>query len=171
MDAGHADVIVKGQINGQLRGWVRLADGSYQSDDAFADPIDQTSLLQLAQTAGQQLTFTAVPPGSGIRMGVDRDNDAELDFIDNCPDMPNSDQTDTDGDGIGDACPPGCYGDFDNDGDVDGVDASTFSADFGSQSCHSGTRCEGDFDNDGDVDGVDASHFANDFGRTNCPIN
>ena len=170
MDAGHADVIVKGTINNRLRGWSRLADGRYQSDDAFQLPISETTLLQLAQTPGQALTFTAVPPGTGIRMGIDRDNDLELDFVDNCPTVPNADQTDSDGDGRGDACPASCYADFDHDGDVDGIDASTFSADFGVQTCLNGTLCEGDFDLDGDVDGVDAARFSSEFGRNNCAL-
>ena len=34
----------------------------------------------------------------------DRDHDGVPDNIDNCPDTPNPDQLDTDGDGIGDAC-------------------------------------------------------------------
>ena len=60
-----------------------------------------------------------------------------------------------------------CQGDFDFDGDVDGSDLSTFSADFGRTDCHGG--CEGDFDQDGDVDGTDLSTFSADFGRTDCP--
>jgi len=39
-------------------------------------------------------------------------------YLDNCPSVPNSDQTDTDGDGLGDACDP----DDDNDGIADAVD-------------------------------------------------
>jgi len=34
----------------------------------------------------------------------DRDKDGVLDLADNCPDMPNADQTDSNGNGIGDAC-------------------------------------------------------------------
>ncbi len=60
-----------------------------------------------------------------------------------------------------------CLGDFDNDQDVDGVDLSTFAADFGRTDCTD--DCEGDFDGDGDVDGMDLSTFAADFGRTDCP--
>src|SRR5262249_4570653 len=32
-----------------------------------------------AGTAGQELTYTCVPPGSGIRMGIDRDEDGLFD--------------------------------------------------------------------------------------------
>jgi hypothetical protein len=35
-------------------------------------------LLAAAQTPGQELTFTAVPPGSGERIALDRDEDGVL---------------------------------------------------------------------------------------------
>lgn len=167
---GLNQVIVKGVIAGVARGWVRLNDGTYQSDDATEVPLTEAQLFQLAQAADQQLTFTAVPKGTAIRMAVDRDNDLILDQNDNCPSTPNNDQADTDADGIGDACPEDCVADFDNDGDVDGIDAATFGADFGATSCSSSTLCEGDFDVDGDVDGIDSATFSADFGRSDCPI-
>ncbi len=171
MDIDNNEIIVKGRIGGMQRGWFRHTDGLYQGDDTFTGPISETQLLQLAQTAGQNLTFTAVPVGTSVRMGVDRDNDLVLDQNDNCPAVPNTDQADTNGDGIGDACPDFCQADFDNDGDVDGIDAGTFGADFGRIDCATGSVCEGDFDLDNDVDGTDASIFSNEFGRINCPLN
>ena len=37
------------------------------------------------QSAGQEITYTAVPPVSGLRLGIDRDLDGVLDNDDNCP--------------------------------------------------------------------------------------
>ncbi len=67
---------------------------------------------RLAASQGP-LTYTCAPPGSGTRMGIDRDEDTVLDGLDNCPAVANTDQADGDDDGIGDACdpiftPPGC---------------------------------------------------------------
>ncbi len=59
-----------------------------------------------------------------VRSLPDRDNDAVPDDDDNCPDNANSDQADSDDDGIGDVCdsqePVPC--DIDGDGDVDIMD-------------------------------------------------
>ncbi len=65
---------------------------------------------------------------------------------------------------------PLCEGDFDHDGDVDGSDLATFSADFGRTDCNPMNPCPGDFDHDGDVDGSDLSTFSADYGRVDCPI-
>ncbi len=58
--------------------------------------------------------------GSGtiFRLIVDLDADGIYDTLDNCPAVPNPDQADADGDGIGDVCDP----DHDNDGVPDAED-------------------------------------------------
>ena len=173
MDAGDNDVIVKGNIAGVQRGAMRNDDGTFHLDDIAVPAMPEETLLDLAKTAGQELTFTAVPNGSAVRMGIDRDTDDYLDANDNCPGVFNPGQEDTNGNGVGDACEPpapACLADFDNDGDVDGTDSAIFAADFGRTNCSSGPACEADFDLDNDVDGIDASVFASEFGRIDCPI-
>jgi hypothetical protein len=80
------------------------------------------------------------------------------------------------GNSCGDACE--CEGNFDDDPDVDGSDASTFKTDFGrskiSDPCTNAISCNGDFECDIDVDGTNATQFKRDFGRSKivnpCPI-
>ena len=89
MDKGDNEVIVKGSLvkgnSTRAFGGTRLENGSFQLDDINTQPISESALLKIAETSGQELTFTAVPLGSSRRMGVDRDDDRVLDANDNCP--------------------------------------------------------------------------------------
>ncbi|MDX2168367.1 MAG: hypothetical protein SF182_14935, partial [Deltaproteobacteria bacterium] len=78
-DANHCDLIVKGVVGGQQRGWVYAGGNNFRSDRASEGLIDKTTLRQQAGTAGQDLTYTCVPLGAGQRMGVDRDEDTYFD--------------------------------------------------------------------------------------------
>jgi hypothetical protein len=103
---------------------------------------------------------------------VDSDGDGVVDCNDNCPTKPNPGQEDSyppGGNGCGDACE--CEGNFDDDYDQDGTDASVFKVDFGRSKisgtpCTSAVPCNGDFECDTDVDGTNASTFKVDFGRS-----
>ena len=70
-------VVVKVLEGGREKGYARLADGTYQPDDN-GPAITEAALRQKADPAGEAftLTFTATPPGSEIRMGLDRDDDS-----------------------------------------------------------------------------------------------
>jgi len=76
---GECDLVVKGVIGGEPRGAYRTAAGDFQFDRVAEAPVDDASVRGLASTAGQELTYTCVPPGSGIRIGVDRDGDTVFD--------------------------------------------------------------------------------------------
>ncbi|MEM9729565.1 MAG: hypothetical protein AAF997_13330 [Myxococcota bacterium] len=76
------DLIAKGVVGGTQRGWsYNPGTNVFDSDDA-SDPLapwDRNDLVAAAQQANQSVTFTCVPPGSGVRMGIDRDLDGNLD--------------------------------------------------------------------------------------------
>jgi hypothetical protein len=78
------DLVVKGILNGTPRGWI-LSQASanrgetiFQSD-RFEEHHSFEALQQIAAEPTQELTFTCVPPGSGIRIGIDRDEDGTYD--------------------------------------------------------------------------------------------
>jgi DNA-binding beta-propeller fold protein YncE len=76
---GRCDLVVKGAVDGIERGWVRTATGQFTSDRVWEPPLADETLRALAAAPGQALTYTCVPPGSGMRVGVDRDEDGALD--------------------------------------------------------------------------------------------
>jgi len=73
--AGVCDLTAHGVRNGEDRGWLYLpaAGGSFTSDRAAEANVSRVALLAGATTG--PLTFTCVPPGSGRRIGIDRDGD------------------------------------------------------------------------------------------------
>ncbi|WNO10785.1 hypothetical protein [Teredinibacter sp. KSP-S5-2] len=72
------DLVVKGVIDGQQRSYLMHADGSYQSDK-IQEVLNDSELRKLVSKHNQTLTFTCVPPGSGIWMGIDHDEDGIYD--------------------------------------------------------------------------------------------
>ncbi|WP_299115898.1 choice-of-anchor B family protein [uncultured Winogradskyella sp.] len=89
---------------------------------------------------------------------IDTDGDGIADDDDNCPNTANSNQEDSDNDGVGDAC----NGDSDNDGVIDGDDncPNTENADqLDTDNDGIGDVCDTDDDGDG-IDDVD----------DNCPL-
>ena len=72
------DLIVKGVIDGEPRGALMQSDGSYQTDRAD-DQMSDPDLRSLVNQNSQSLTFTCVPPGSGVWMGIDHDGDGIYD--------------------------------------------------------------------------------------------
>lgn len=71
-----------------------------------------TTIIVTALALVSVITFAAIPAGAN------GDGDGIPDYRDNCPTVYNPDQSDLDGDGLGDVCDP----DDDNDGVLDAVD-------------------------------------------------
>jgi DNA-binding beta-propeller fold protein YncE len=74
-DAGDCDLVAKGGG----RGYLYLGEGKFRPDRHKDAPVSASALLDLAATPGGEVTFTCVPPGSGHRIGIDRDRDGVLD--------------------------------------------------------------------------------------------
>jgi YVTN family beta-propeller protein len=77
--AGECDLTVKGTLDGEQRGWYRTASGTFRSDRTTEPEVSDAELRAQAALSGQERTYTCVPPGSGVRVGVDRDQDRVLD--------------------------------------------------------------------------------------------
>jgi DNA-binding beta-propeller fold protein YncE len=76
---GDCDLVVKGRKNGKEVGYLLTTTGEYVRDKQGASPLTDAQLRALATHPKQELTFTCAPPGSGVRVGLDRDSDGTWD--------------------------------------------------------------------------------------------
>jgi DNA-binding beta-propeller fold protein YncE len=76
-DAGDCELIAKTEIAGVEVGYVYVGAGSFRSDRQAQPPISGSALI--ASAAQHPVTYTCVPRGSGVRIGVDRDGDGAWD--------------------------------------------------------------------------------------------
>jgi hypothetical protein len=88
------DIVAKGKLLGQSRGWVYVGGDLWDPDKVAEGNVSTSQLIGLATSPGTALTITAVPDGSGERIGIDRDRDTypdgdELD-AGSAPDDPSS---------------------------------------------------------------------------------
>ena len=87
--------------------WTYLADVIYAGADYFTVTVTD----DLGGTTEQVITINIA--------GIDTDSDTIYDFLDNCPSTPNTNQSNIDGDLLGDVCDP----DIDDDGIDNVIDA------------------------------------------------
>jgi hypothetical protein len=71
---GECDVVAKRHG----RGFV-YQSGLFLADSFWDAPVTVSQLARLAAGAEGEVTLTCVPPGSGVRIGIDRDEDGILD--------------------------------------------------------------------------------------------
>ncbi len=74
-DAGECDLVAKTRISDDEAGFLYVGSGLFARDRRGQPPIPGAALRSLAGDAGRPVTYTCVPPGSGERVGVDRDGD------------------------------------------------------------------------------------------------
>ena len=104
---GDCDLIVQASVDGNSRRWLLGSDGRFRSDRETDDPVSGESLRALT---GSEMTFLCVPPGSGFRMALDRDEDGFLNADESEVRANPADPTDTPR--------TGCLGDCDGSGTV-----------------------------------------------------
>jgi len=76
--AGNCDLVVHGTFLGADHG-ATFSGGKWTPDVSWLAPVTDAQLEAFATAAGTTLTFMAVPPGEGWRVGVDRDGDGYVD--------------------------------------------------------------------------------------------
>jgi hypothetical protein len=141
-----------GQTHNSHDDWSALVYAVYEGVD-YADGSTRSSVEQpnIVEPTHIDAANAAVPK-------PDSDGDGIANHLDNCPAVPNPDQKDSDGNGVGDACQPGAAlrGDLDNDGDVDNNDLAILMRDLRKRVVDSscGIRC--DLNGDGAIDALDA---------------
>lgn len=74
-EAGECDLVAK--RNSRLRefGYLYRGDGTFVRDSQRKRPISDKALRKIANRPHGEITYTCVPPGSGIRIALDRDED------------------------------------------------------------------------------------------------
>ena len=73
-EAGECDLVAKATIADESAGFLYTGSGQFTGDRRGQPPITAAALRSLAP-----VTYTCVPPGSGERIGVDRDGDGAWD--------------------------------------------------------------------------------------------
>ena len=83
--AGHIDLVAHGTMDGHRHGWhFRPVPGDYAPDESALGAATRLTLSQKI-AEGAVLTIIGVPPGSGARLGTDRDLDALADLDEPLP--------------------------------------------------------------------------------------
>ena len=84
--AGECDLVVKGTLGGEARGWLPRRRAARSRATAPASRRSPTPrCARWRRPPARSCTYTCVPPGSGVRIGIDRDDDGVLDATSSTP--------------------------------------------------------------------------------------
>ncbi|HSN99291.1 MAG TPA: hypothetical protein VLS89_13440 [Candidatus Nanopelagicales bacterium] len=78
-ELGECDLVAKGRAGSEEMGFLYLGGGYFAGHRESLPAIPDALLRALVAMSGGALTYTCAPPGSGARMGIDRDLDGALD--------------------------------------------------------------------------------------------
>ncbi|KYF51147.1 hypothetical protein BE08_35895, partial [Sorangium cellulosum] len=78
-DVGECDLVAKTQGFLHEIGFLYVGGGQFLTDRYVVPPMSDAVLRLLATHTHHDLTYTCMPPGSGVRAGIDRDSDGFLD--------------------------------------------------------------------------------------------
>jgi DNA-binding beta-propeller fold protein YncE len=78
-EAGECDLIAKSHDGDEEIGFFYTGGGKFTGDRANLPRIPDLALRIMAVIPKHEVTYTCVPPGSGRRLGIDRDGDGILD--------------------------------------------------------------------------------------------
>jgi hypothetical protein len=76
---GECDLVAKSFGDEHEHGYLYIGSGQFLRDQQGVAPVSDGLLRQLAAVPGHEVTYTCTPPGSGARLGIDRDSDGFLD--------------------------------------------------------------------------------------------
>jgi YVTN family beta-propeller protein len=78
-NAGECDLVAKGRFGQQDVGFLYVGNGKFAADRRAAPLVTDATLRWLVTSSGAALTYTCAPPGTGERIGLDRDLDGIFD--------------------------------------------------------------------------------------------
>ena len=78
-EAGDCDLVAKGFAPSRPRGYLYTGAGWFRTDRAGDAAIDEATLRARHDGPNRSVTLTCTPPGSGVRIGIDCDEDGVLD--------------------------------------------------------------------------------------------
>jgi hypothetical protein len=70
------DLVVNGVVDGEPMAWMMQNNGEFMSDEG--DFTNDQALRAISTESGNSLTYFCAPPGSGMRVALDRDEDGTL---------------------------------------------------------------------------------------------